>query len=487
MANAREAPRFLSDFTGFNNFFRDVEELGRRAGITELNKIDWAVRYANSEADTWMRGFDRNDANATLSTFKDAVRKRYPQLSTDHRYTIRDLERIANRVRRFDDMTREDLGDYHRKFIDCSDYLLDQDEINRREESEIYLDGLPSYLRSRVLHRLSVKLPDVQPSRGYKIEDVHDAALFELDGFTDRGVRRGHRDLAEHRSPGSVDDFVQALTRVLSTTGHRQQPPLAAYPAPPPLPPRYPRPPTPGGVDHNAPRWNPQPTANSYDTRCVFCGSQSHYIRECPIATQYLQQGKVIRNSSGRLTLPDGRYPSRNVPGNNMRDKVDHLWNTGGIQNRDRANHDNRDRAPYQDTRPPHQDNRDRYREDRGEFRDNGDRFRNNRDRSRENQARDLNDRDRYRDDRDRNPRGPVSANFLETADECIFSLDVSSHHDNPRDYDSSDDGYMAEQAQILESKIASLQEAHALVLQGKKARFDGVEIPRRSGFPNPQ
>ena len=41
MANAREAPRFLSDHTGFDNFFRDVEELGRRAGISEVEKIDW--------------------------------------------------------------------------------------------------------------------------------------------------------------------------------------------------------------------------------------------------------------------------------------------------------------------------------------------------------------------------------------------------------------------------------------------------------------
>ena len=477
MANAREAPRFLSDHTGFDNFFRDVEELGRRAGISEVEKIDWAVRYANSEANTWMRNFDKTVAGVTLDNFKTAVLKRYPHLATDHRYTIRDLERIAARTRRFDDLTREDLGDYHRKFIDCSEYLISQGEINRREESEIYLDGFPSYLHTRILHRLSVKLPDVQPSKGYKLEDVHEAALFALDGFVSRDTRRSLDSRPLGQSSDTVAELLQALTRVLTTTGQSQQPAPAAIPSPAP---RYPRPPTPGGVVQNAPRWNP-PGPDAYRppvNPCMFCSSLNHYVRNCPVAADYIQQGKITRNNAGKLCLPDGRYLPRDIPGNDMRERVDNYRNTEGAQNRDRYNRDNRDR-PYRDNRErPLYDNLERpYQENRDRFRDDRDRNRENRDRSRDN-------RDRYRDDRDRDSRDPVSAHFLETSDEYVFSMDVSSHDDDPRYSRTSDDEYIAEQLQIAEANIASRRESRALALQGQKTRFDGIELTRKHGPP---
>jgi len=479
MANAHQAPRFLSDHTGFDNFFRDVDELGRRAEISEVEKIDWAVRYANSEANTWLRDFNKAAAGITLNDFKEAVRKRYPQLATDHRFTVRDLERIAARTRRFDDMTREDLGDYHRRFIDCSEYLYDQGEISRRQESEIYLDGFPSYLHSRILHRLSVKLPDVQPSKGYKLSDVHDAALFELDGFVSRDTRRSLDVTSLGQGSDKVAELLQALTRVLTATGQNQQPAPVAIPPPAP---RYPPAPTPGGVVQNAPRWNP-PGPDAYRpplNPCMFCSSMNHYVRNCPVASDYIQQGKIIRNNAGKLCLPDGRYIPRDIPGNDMRARVDNYRNTDGAHNRDRYDRDNRDR-PYRDNygRPP-QDNLERP------YQENRDRFRDNRDRSRENRDRSRDDRDRYRDDRDRNSRDPVSTHFLETSDEYVFSMDVSSHDNDPRYSQTSDDEYLAEQLQVAEANAASRRESRALVLQGQKARFDGIELTRKHGPPNP-
>ena len=63
----------------------------------------------------------------------------------------------------------------------------------------------------------------------------------------------------------------------------------------------------------------------------MFCSAQDHFVRDCPVVTQYLQQGKVIRNGYGKLSLPDGRYPPRNIPGKNMREWIDNYWASEGM------------------------------------------------------------------------------------------------------------------------------------------------------------
>ena len=57
----------------------------------------------------------------------------------------------------------------------------------------------------------------------------------------------------------------------------------------------------------------------------MFCSGCEHYVRECPVAAQYLQQGKIAKNDAGKLVLPDGRYVPRNVPGRNMQERVDKI------------------------------------------------------------------------------------------------------------------------------------------------------------------
>ena len=86
-----------------------------------------------------------------------------------------------------------------------------------------------------------------------------------------------------------------------------------------------------------------------------------------------------------------------------------------------------------------------------------------------------------------------VSMNFLEGPDECVFAFDVSP----PPDPDvstfpystpvqSGDDPSPLEEAEIIQAQIDSLREAQVLALQkgGRRERFDGVEIMRRTGPP---
>ena len=77
-----------------------------------------------------------------------------------------------------------------------------------------------------------------------------------------------------------------------------------------------------------------------------------------------------------------------------------------------------------------------------------------------------------------------VSANFLEGPDKCIFTFDIVN--DREPSPPSDDDLDAEEEAQIIQAQINSLREVQVLALQkpGKKVRFDGVEILKRTGPP---
>jgi hypothetical protein len=45
----------------------------------------------------------------------------------------------------------------------------------------------------------------------------------------------------------------------------------------------------------------------------------------------------IIRNEYGKLSLPDGSYPSRTIPGKNMRERVDNYWDAQGYNEKESA------------------------------------------------------------------------------------------------------------------------------------------------------
>ena len=70
--------------------------------------------------------------------------------------------------------------------------------------------------------------------------------------------------------------------------------------------------PTPGGVFPNPSPWSCP--LNSEPQTCGFCSDPGHFICHCPVVMQYAQQGKVLRNTAGKVTLPDGWFLPHNVP-----------------------------------------------------------------------------------------------------------------------------------------------------------------------------
>jgi len=166
MAHSRKAPRFASDPSGFDEFFEDVKELACRAAIDDTGAIKWALRYAGLDGETWryvpcMIG---KDAKPTLDQFTDDVRKCYPHLSANRRYTNHDLEILVQRTSNFANMARDDFGEYYRKFLPCASYLIQNERFSEREKSHSYLQGFPQPVRDKILNRLAIKKPDVIPT-----------------------------------------------------------------------------------------------------------------------------------------------------------------------------------------------------------------------------------------------------------------------------------------------------------------------------------
>ena len=493
MPSSRDAPRFRSDPVGFEAFFDDVAELASRCGLGQRDAIDWACRYARKEAEAWKQLTVYEEDDTTLEMFRAAVRADYPPLTSDRRYTSRDLDRLIDRTDRLRDLSQDELGEYYRKFKRISSYLVAHGRLWEKECGKEYLRGMPRPLRQGVRKRLAVKFLDVDPEDGYELSDVHDAAIFVIRGLRDnrrrgryrsrsdsrdrsrsrsdesrsrsrrdsRSRSRGHsrtrshrrsryhsrsgsrsrsrsRDRARRRDSGrnrdrsqdrpastvvasqpatatqppptvapSDDRLLEVLSRIIHV---QQQQPVMAPPQPTrayqPAPSAPRQPPyqsvaqtTPGGVAQNPPRWNQSSEG------CMFCSSPDHYLRDCPVVTQYLQAGKIARNDAGRLTLPDGRYLPRVIPGANMRERFDKYYMTPGFPGREN------------------------------------------------------------------NARNVVATHFFESPEECVFTVDVP-----PTFIDHSDDD-QHEKAQVN-------------AVQGKKEKFDGVQVPQKFVPPqkrNPQ
>jgi len=132
MASDNNAPRFYGDATGFKSFFEDVETLAKRAGLSDIETIRWAICYAGREGEFWEHvpcyaNYQPAPQPApvnqpapvepTLEEFREEVLKSYPHLDSDWRYTYQDLKRLVSKTQECREMTRELFGEYYRKFI----------------------------------------------------------------------------------------------------------------------------------------------------------------------------------------------------------------------------------------------------------------------------------------------------------------------------------------------------------------------------------
>ena len=317
LARTKNAPIFAADASGFDDFFDNVDELGRRTGEPDSEKKKWACRYAGSESDSWKHASSFGDDTKSFIDFKADVLLRYPHLCYDRRYTINDLEKLVERTQDYREMSRTDLGTYYRKFISISQYLIDKGRLSTRERSSLYLKGFPQPTRVRILHRLSIKQPDILPDEGYEFTDIHDAATFVLSASLPSIDAK-----PEPKTEPANGDYATLVRMMTNLTSAVNNQPRVVQPHV--VQPRVVQP-TPGGVvAQPPPGGRPQQPANG----CMFCGHTGHYVKECQVVAEYMRLNKVTRNEANRLVLPDGRYPPKGTPGRNYKEKIDHCLAT---------------------------------------------------------------------------------------------------------------------------------------------------------------
>jgi hypothetical protein len=91
-----------------------------------------------------------------------------------------------------------------------------------------------------------------------------------------------------------------------------------------------------GTVSHPTPGTSPQPAQPNNSVRrygCHYCDNAQHGIGECPQVEEDTKKGLVKRNTEGKVTLPTGAFIPRNMPGNNMCERITewHKRNTGNV------------------------------------------------------------------------------------------------------------------------------------------------------------
>ena len=239
MPNNEDAPKFGFSPLSFTAFFDDVEELARRADLNVAATINWACRYAGSESESWkyLACFKNGQVPVSFDVFRHEVLQMYPHLDEERRYSIRDLEKFIEDTAALADMSREDLGDYYRKFVVLTEYLIARDRLSPRERDALYLAGFPQPIRSQVLQRLLIKKLDVLPCDGYQFLDVHEAAVFVLNCGS-YGLANGSAPpvapAREPRERSRFNDLLEAVSVLSTVVAGAWRP--SQQPSPPSLP-----------------------------------------------------------------------------------------------------------------------------------------------------------------------------------------------------------------------------------------------------------
>ncbi|ETW82042.1 hypothetical protein HETIRDRAFT_101423 [Heterobasidion irregulare TC 32-1] len=216
------------------------------------------------------------------------------------------------------DQKKRGNGEYYRQFLAITSFLLSKDRISTAEQGRAFTRGFQPELWGRISQRLQLKFPDHFPDDPYQLQDIHNAARFILHGtsstfqLASSDSSRATRGTKTEPSIKTEDlatmferiaeTFVKALANQPAQVSTMSQPPRARR--------------DPSGSD-----------------RCMFCGGPDHFVRECGEVAEYIRVGKCKKNTEGRIVLSTGAFIPREIPGNNLKDRVDewHRRNPGQI------------------------------------------------------------------------------------------------------------------------------------------------------------
>jgi len=290
-------------------YFDQLETLFNRCNIVgDIEKKKFAVSFVEYEvADAWEALDEYSSLIISYDDFKSRLMEIYNQVSL--RYILADLDRLVGERQRIGIKNLQDLADFHLRFHAIASYLLTNQLISAREQSQVYIRMFDKTLSTRIMTRLQIKLPEHHPAMPYKINDICEAAKWVLQGIppsfhgaevlptstvaTTIGHESGYVKTEQLNTLFS--EFAKTIVSAMNTTNQRSQ---------------------------SSGTYNANLSTMPQNTRCNFDGCE-RFIRDCPKVEEYIQQGECRHNFEGKVVLPSGAFVPRDLPGQNLKDRID--------------------------------------------------------------------------------------------------------------------------------------------------------------------
>jgi len=330
--NERSAPSFNeSQPQELDRYFSDLQVLLNRYNIIDdEDRKKAAIRYLKIQAENlWKTTEAWSDPTKTFTEFKAEVFRLYPGATGDRTYSIQNLDLIIGHYTRSGILTAEDLGEYYRRFLLVSRYLISKGRLSTQEQSRSFFRGLPANLEAQTRTRLQQRFIDHFPDDPYDLPDIYDAVSYVLMGSASMSLAIPPPQQATNPTPIAVAAAspsgpdpntvkIEQLTTLVASLGEMFKSAIQTQQA---------------GPRQQSVRTGATAAGTNVPgtSACNFCGVPGHFIRECEVVTEYTRAGKCKRSPDGRVVLPSGAMVPRSISGAWLRDRVEeyHRQNPG--------------------------------------------------------------------------------------------------------------------------------------------------------------
>ena len=297
------APRFEGNNPReLQRYFEELEFLFTTCAVTDnLLMKQYAVRYVDIDTEDGWKQLPEY-TTGTYAQFKATIFKLYPGADGERKWTISDLDHLTGEWSRVGFRNKEELGNYHRKFLVISGFLKSKNRMSDNEVKRAFVRGFPMDFWNRVLARLQIKKPDSHPDDPWDVEDVYAATEFILHGTT---PVYSSTTSAAPPQPTPVPDNIVKKEELFSILEQFSQTIAKAIEA----------------------KASSQSATPKQDKRLCFYDGGDHPARQCETLNNDLKNGLCKRDAvTNRLTLPDGSPILRSLRGNNLAERVAN-WN----------------------------------------------------------------------------------------------------------------------------------------------------------------
>jgi hypothetical protein len=285
-------------------YFEELDYHFKAASITDTaEKKRFAVRYVDIDTeDSWKLLPAYTDISISYEDFRTAIFKLYPGADEERKWTISDLDFLTGERTRLGIRNKEDLGDYHRKFLAITGFLVSKLRMSENEVKRAFVRGFPVELWSRILSRLQMRNPNNHPDDPWAVQDVYDAAEFILHGSTSTyamNVSSPYPSSSTTPQPPTTSDGALKKEELLQIIEAFSQSIAKAI----------------------APARQSNASTSAKKGKCFYCEGD-HFHKECALLQEHIDKGICKKNDEGKVVLPNGSYVARAVAGNNMAERI---------------------------------------------------------------------------------------------------------------------------------------------------------------------